>query len=174
MGCQRRVIPGKVDPSVWRSEENVSKGSVWHIKDVLDIITHIAHRRCNAPKSYAELALHCRNPSISVTNNSSSATASIIAETPHGTGHWCWFSWGWRKTTGSSKDVSYCIQRLYSHLSRWKITTYRLSFHSAWYAHTSVELLDMKWRDGAFFDTLHWSCHWNNRRKDRILLTMPD
>ena len=82
MGCQRRVIPGKVDPSVWRSEKNVSKGSVWHIKDVLDIITHIAHCRCNAPKSYAKLPLHFTNPSISVTNNSSSATASIIAETP--------------------------------------------------------------------------------------------
>jgi len=42
----------------------------------------IAHRRCYAPRSFTELPLPFPNPSISVTNKSPSAVASIIAETP--------------------------------------------------------------------------------------------
>ena len=50
--------------------------------NVLDVITHIAHHRCNAPRSYTELPLPFLNPSISVINKSPSAAASIISKNP--------------------------------------------------------------------------------------------
>jgi len=139
-GCQRRrrrVIPGKVD--------------------------RMAHHRYNAPRSYAELPLHFPNPSISVTNKSSSATASIIAETPQVIDV---DSPGVEERPEAPKTLVTASKGYILIFPDGKSpqTTYPFALDDSSYFRGTT-----KWGDGAFFDKLHW----NNRRKGGILSTMP-